>query len=621
MAGSTEIRVPDMGDFKDVAIIDVLVKAGDTIEIDTPLITLETDKATMDVPSTAAGVIEKVHAVKGGKISPGDLVATVRAAAEAPKQQAAAPEKAKTEPTAAAAAVKPQPAKPATAAPGTEAPAKAPAANAQPAKPAAPAPAAKPASKAVASTEVRAPDMGGFKDVAVIDVLVKVGDAVEVNTPLATLETDKATMDVPSTVAGTIEKVHVTKGGKLSEGDLIVTVRSQGGGAEQPAAVSDADALTVEAPRPTSVDTITIEAQRPPISESDMLTVEAPKLDTTKAKPPAAESEAPRPASVIPDGRDDLPPIDEPGFSRAHAGPSVRKLAREMGVDLAKVTGTGLKGRISHDDVKAYVKRALSAPAPAVASGGGAAKALPAVPQVDFAKFGAIESKPLTRIQKISGPRLLASWLNIPHVTQFDEADITALEELRGKLKQKAAQKGIKLTPLAFIMRACVRALQEMPQFNASLDASGASLIYKKYFHIGFAADTPNGLVVPVLRDVDRCDIYEIARKLGELAEKARTGKLSPAEMQGGSFTISSLGGIGGTAFTPIINAPEVAILGVSRSSMKPVFENDAFVPRLMLPLSLSYDHRVIDGAAAARFTSFLATVLADPHALTEAVP
>lgn len=288
-----------------------------------------------------------------------------------------------------------------------------------------------------------------------------------------------------------------------------------------------------------------------------------------------------------------------------------------MGVDLSRVSGTGLKGRITHDDVKAYVKSALSGTAVA----GEAGKALPSVPVVDFAKFGPVESKPLTRIQKISGPRLLASWLNIPHVTQFDEADITALEDVRNKLKQKASQEGIKLTPLAFVMRACVKALQEFPQFNASLDAAGESLVLKKYVHIGFAADTPNGLVVPVLRDVDRCDIYEIARKLAELAGKARAGKLSSAEMQGGCFTISSLGGIGGTAFTPIINAPEVAILGVSRSAMRPVFQNGAFVPRLMMPLSLSYDHRVIDGAAGARFTTFLASTLADPRTLTEAVP
>jgi len=319
--------------------------------------------------------------------------------------------------------------------------------------------------------------------------------------------------------------------------------------------------------------------------------------------------------------RADLPPINEPGFSRAHAGPSVRKFARELGVDLTRVTGTGFKARITHDDVKAFVKKALSSGGGVSAPGATGGGALPTIPPVDFAAFGPVESKPLSRIQKISGPRLHASWVNIPHVTQFDEADITELEELRGRLKQTAQDAGIKLTPLAFILRACVKALQQFPQFNASLDPSGANLILKKYFNIGFAADTPNGLVVPVVHDANQKDIYKTARRLAELSEAARAGKLKVTEMQGGCFTISSLGGIGGTAFTPIINAPEVAILGVSRSAMKPVFKDGAFVPRLMLPLSLSYDHRVIDGASAARFTSYLAQVLANPHQLVEALP
>jgi pyruvate dehydrogenase E2 component (dihydrolipoamide acetyltransferase) len=312
--------------------------------------------------------------------------------------------------------------------------------------------------------------------------------------------------------------------------------------------------------------------------------------------------------------------IDEPGFSRAHASPSVRKFARELGVDLSKVTGTGFKGRITHDDVKAFVKHSISGRQAGGAPVQGGA-ALPSVPTVDFSQFGPTEVKPLSRIQRISGSRLHASWVNIPHVTQFDEADITELEETRNKLKDKAAKEGIKLTPLAFIVRACVKALQEFPQFNVSLDPSGDSLIVKKYMNIGFAADTPNGLLVPVLREADRKDIYEVARAVGELAEKARAGTLTLAQMQGGCFTISSLGGIGGTAFTPIINAPEVAILGVSRSTMRPVYINGEFVPRLMLPLSLSYDHRVIDGALAVRFTTYLTQVLADPRGLLEAVP
>jgi pyruvate dehydrogenase E2 component (dihydrolipoamide acetyltransferase) len=569
MAGPIEIRVPDMGDFKDVAVIDVMVKPGDAVEVDTPLITLETDKATMDVPSTGVGVVEKVHAEKGGKISPGDLVVTLKASGVAAK-----PDVAKAEPAAAKPQVVEAPKAAAVAAKPT-APASPPVKASEPAR-------ATPAKSVPKSVDIRVPDMGGFKGVAVIDVLVKPGQKIEIDTPLVTLETDKATMDVPSTAAGVVEKVHVAKNGKISEGDLIVTVSSDG------ATAVPEQKTAAEAPA-------------------------APARPATPAQatsPPAAPAQS---GAVI-GGRNDLAPINEPGFARAHAGPSVRKLAREMGVDLTRVQGTGIKGRISHDDVKAFVKKALSGDAAGKA-------ALPAVPAVDFSKFGPVEVKPLSRIQKISGARLHASWVNLPHVTQFDEADITVLEDVRTKLKQKAAQEGIKLTPLAFIMRACVKALQEFPQFNSSLDAGGENLVFKKYTSIGFAADTPNGLVVPVVQNADRCDIYEIARKLAELAEKARAGKLSATDMQGGTFTISSLGGIGGTAFTPIINAPEVAILGVSRSAMKPVFENGAFVPRMMLPLSLSYDHRVIDGAAAARFTTFLAKTLADPRLLTEAVP
>lgn len=306
--------------------------------------------------------------------------------------------------------------------------------------------------------------------------------------------------------------------------------------------------------------------------------------------------------------------VDEAAFSRAYASPSVRKFARELGADLGQITGTGPKSRITQDDVKAHVKRILSVPVPAAASAA-AGSALPKVPEVDFAKFGVVEVKPLSRIQRISGARLQASWLNLPHVTQYDEADITDLEAVRAALKDKAAQEGVKLTPLVFIIRACIAALQKFPRFNASLDPSGENLVLKKYFHIGFAADTPNGLVVPVIRDADRCDIYQLARTLGEMSEKARAGKLKAAEMQGGCFTISSLGGIGGTAFTPIINAPEVAILGVAKSSQKPVYERGGFIPRLMLPLCLSYDHRVIDGAEAARFIVFLSKTLSDVKA------
>jgi len=474
--------------------------------------------------------------------------------------------------------------------------------------------------------EVRVPDMGNFKDVAVIDVLVKPGETIEPEAPLVTLETEKATMDVPSTASGVVEKVHVAKGGKVSTGDLVVTLRTANAGAQAAPAQGAAPAAAPAAAAAPAKTVATSDAQVAVPSPSSTSSKPAPQAAAPPA-PPAAPKPAPQAASTPASPgeaptklRADLPPINEPGFSRAHAGPSVRKFARELGVDLTRVSGSGFKTRITHDDVKAFVKKALSGggvSAPGATGGG----ALPAVPVVDFSLFGPVESKPLTRIQKISGPRLHASWVNIPHVTQFDEADITELEELRGRLKQTAQDAGIKLTPLAFIVRACVKALQQFPQFNASLDPSGANLILKKYFHIGFAAYTPNGLMVPVVHDANQKDIYKTARRLAELSEAARNGKLKLADMQGGCFSISSLGGIGGTAFTPIINAPEVAILGVSRSAMKPVFKDGAFVPRLILPLSLSYDHRVVDGATAARFTTYLAQLLANPAQLVEALP
>ena len=488
--------------------------------------------------------------------------------------------------------------------------------------------------------EVRVPDMGNFKDVAVIDVLVKPGETIEPEAPLVTLETEKATMDVPSTASGVVEKVHVAKGGKVSPGDLVVTVRSDASAeaSPQPAASAGTAARSTSSSAASAGSGAGAAPQAAPSASSGPAAAAGSAAGSSaaassskpaaQAAPAAAQAKgsaaAAAPSSASADGagpiRADLPPINEPGFSRAHAGPSVRLLARELGVDLTRVNGTGFKGRITHDDVKAFVKKALSggAPAPATAPGGGA---LPAVPVVDFAQFGPVETKALSRIQKISGPRLHASWVNIPHVTQFDEADITELEALRGRMKQTAQEAGIKLTPLAFIMRACVKALQQFPLFNSSLDPSGTSLILKKYIHIGFAADTPNGLVVPVVHDASQKDIYKTARQLAELSEKARSGKLQVTDMQGGCFTISSLGGIGGTAFTPIINAPEVAILGVSRASMRPVYRDGNFVPRLILPLSLSYDHRVIDGALAARFTTFLAQILASPNELVEALP
>jgi len=437
--------------------------------------------------------------------------------------------------------------------------------------------------------DITVPDLGDFKDVEVIDVLVKAGDKIEVDTPLITLETEKATMDVPSTAAGVVKSVAMKKGDRVSKGSVIVQV--EGAEAKQAPAAS--------APSPTPAA-----AEAPKTKPAEQ---QAPAASTAPAAQPAPTANRERqPAPVA---------INEAGFASAHASPSVRKFARELGVDLGAVTGTGLKGRITPDDVKAWVKQALKA-GPAAAGG-----ALPKVPEVDFAKFGPVEVKPLGRIQKISGPRLQASWVNVPHVWQMDEADITDLEETRNKLKGDASKAGVKLTPLAFILRACVKALREFPMANSSLDPSGQNLVMKKYIHLGFAADTPNGLVVPVIRDADRKDVYELARDLAALSEKARAGKLSALEMQGASFTVSSLGGIGGTSFTPIINAPEVAILGVARSSMRPVYKDGQFVPRLILPFTLAYDHRVIDGAAGVRFTTFLAQKLGNVKGLLEAVP
>jgi pyruvate dehydrogenase E2 component (dihydrolipoamide acetyltransferase) len=477
----------------------------------------------------------------------------------------------------------------------------------------------------LASKEILVPDLGDFKDVAVIDVLVKPGDSVQVDAPLLTVETEKATMDVPSPDAGVIEKLHVAKGSKVSTGTLIATLQlaagpadaSPGAAAAAPPAAA-APKTATPAPATAAAPTAAASAAKPapaaaatPAEPAKPGATVAPAATAAAATAPAADSAAPPAAAAV-------AAISESSFARAHAGPSVRRFARELGVDLGRVSGTGLKGRITDADVKAFVK-SLMAPGAGLAAAAGAA--LPKINVPDFAQFGPIDIKPIGRVQRISGSRLHASWVNLPHVTQFDEADITELEATRRALKAKADGAGIKLTTLAFVVRACVKALQQFPLFNSSIDASGDNLVYKKYIHIGFAADTPNGLLVPVIRDADRKDIYEIARTLGELSAKARGGKLAATEMQGGSFTISSLGGIGGTAFTPIINAPEVAILGVSRATIKPLYRDEAFVPRTMLPLSLSYDHRVIDGANGARFTSYLAKALGDAHALTEAVP
>ena len=461
-----------------------------------------------------------------------------------------------------------------------------------------------------APLKVLVPDIGGFKDVSVVDVLVKPGQQIEKETPLITIETEKAAMDVPAPAAGRIAEVSVKSGDKVSEGSLILLLDAAAESATNavPAAAQAAAAPAAVAP-----------AAAAPAPAAPPAADRAPPAPAPPAAPPPAPASAPAPVPATPEATSapKVPPapakVDEAAFAKAYASPSVRKFARELAADLGKIKGSGPKGRITQEDVKAHVKAILTAPVRAPAA---PVSALPKVPEVDFAKFGAVELKPLSRIQRISGARLQASWLNIPHVTQHEDADITDLEIARVALKGKATQEGVRLTPLAFIIRACIVALKEFPRFNASLDASGGNLIFKKYFHIGFAADTPNGLMVPVIPDADRSNLFDLARSLAALSDKARAGKLTAPEMQGGSFTVSSLGGIGGTAFTPIINAPEVAILGVSRSSQKPVFVKGEFVPRLMLPLSLSYDHRVIDGAEAARFIVFLSKTLSDVKAL-----
>lgn len=546
MADKIDIIVPDLGDFEDVEVIEILVSAGDTVAEEDGLISLETDKASMDVPAPTSGQLIELTVAVGDKVNSGDTIGSMSGAAAepaaAPAQPAAAP------------------------APGGETTVMVDADEAPP--------------KSAGQQTVTVPDIGDFADVEVIEVHVSPGDTVAVDDPLITLETDKAAMDVPSTFAGTIESMLVKAGDTVSQGSPVVMLN----------AVAPAAGETQTSARPAP----------------------APEKPAAPASPPPAQ-QAPPTAAAKPAG---LPPIDESGFSQAHASPSVRKLARELGVNLAQVKGSGAKQRIVHNDVKAFVKAALSG---AAAAPGGAA--LPELPKVDFTKFGHVEEQPLTRIQKISGPRLQASWINLPHVTQHDLADITELEARRQELKGPAKERGIGLTPLAFIMKACIAALKEFPKVNASLSADGESLVFKHYYHLGFAADTENGLMVPVIRDADKMDVYELARELGELSLAAREGKLKAPQLQGASFTISSLGGIGGTAFTPIVNAPEVAILGVSRSSLQPVWNGSEFEPRLMLPLSFSYDHRVIDGAYAVRFTTFLSQALTDVDALLQAIP
>jgi pyruvate dehydrogenase E2 component (dihydrolipoamide acetyltransferase) len=461
----------------------------------------------------------------------------------------------------------------------------------------------------MASHEVKVPDIGNYSGIPVIEVLVKAGDTVGKDQGLVTLESDKATMEVPSSVAGVVKEVKVKLGDEVSEGTVVAVIEAEApaaaGKSDAPAAAATPAAAPAEekpAAKPAS-------AEPPAAAKTRIDTSHPARLSElqTAALAPDIDPEASGPQTPpVNFGAETVMPDKVP-----HASPVVRLFARELGVDLSRVSGTARKGRISREDVQNFVKQALAGGAPRAAAAGSGLDLLP-WPKVDFSKFGEIETRALSKIKKISGANLARNWVMIPHVTQFDDADITDLEDLRVNLNKENEKAGIKLTMLAFLVKAVVAALKQFPDFNASLDAGGENLILKKYFHIGFAADTPNGLVVPVVRDAERKGVIEIARETGELAKKARDGKLGPADMSGGCFSISSLGGIGGTAFTPIVNAPEVAILGVSRSTMKPVWNGKKFKPRLILPLSLSYDHRVIDGASAARFTAYLGQVLAD---------
>ena len=603
MSNILEVKVPDIGDVAEVDVIEVLVAEGDTVSKEQSLITVESDKASMEIPSTAAGVVKSVKVSLGDKVGEGTVILELEA------QEAAKPTKAA------------QDAKPSKSAekPKAEAASQEPAADKQNQQAQ---PTAKPAAAAAAASElttVVVPDIGDATDVEVIEVMVSVGDKVEAEQGLITVESDKASMEVPSSHSGVVKEVRVKLGDKVNQGsDIVVLEIASEAPAESPKADAGAPAESPAAD--------TAEAPIEAMSEPDV----APEANTTRATPADAAAATPS-ATVVGGGEGELasaPPerhsptqafasADVPMRNLPHASPSVRKFARELGVDLTRVKGSGAKNRITPDDVRAYVKQSLAqAASPAAASGAPAAgdggmSVLP-WPKVDFSKFGEIEAKPLSRIKKISGANLHRNWVMIPHVTNNDVADITELEAFRQELnkEQERAKSGVKLTMLAFLIRAVVAALKKFPEFNASLD--GDTLVLKKYYHIGFAADTPNGLVVPVIRDADTKGILELAEESAELAKLARDGKLAPAQMQGGCFSISSLGGIGGTDFTPIINAPEVAILGVSRSTMQPVWNGSKFKPRLMLPLSLSYDHRVIDGAAAARFNVYLASLLAD---------
>jgi len=523
MADTIDVRVPDIGDFSDVPVIDVLVKPGDTVKANDSLVTLESEKASMEVPSPQEGVVHEIKVKVGDKVSEGSVILSLAAQAS-PTVRPAHDDK-----------VAPAAARDNVA---SEAPSQ---------------------SQVI---ELRVPDIGDFKDVPVIEVLVKPGDTIDKDASVVTLESEKASMEVPASSGGTVRDVKVKVGDRVSQGDVIATVESAAAASASPRSAAVGQAHVQRAPQPA-----------------------APQTAVTA------------PAQHI------------SGNGAVHASPSIRRFARELGVDLHRVSPTGPNGRVTRDDVQNFVKRALKEPSSGLTTGSGALGLAP-WPKVDFAQFGEIERKPLTRIQKLSGPNLHRNWVMIPHVTQNDDADVTGLEEFRKELNAELSKGGVKVTMLAFLIKASIAALKKFPAFNSSLD--GEELVYKKYYHIGFAADTPGGLLVPVVRDADKKGIVELAKETSELAAKAREGKLGLSDMQGGTFTISSLGSIGGTYFTPIINAPEVAILGACRAGVRPVWNGKEFAPRLMQPLSLSYDHRVIDGAAAARFTAYLASVLSD---------
>jgi pyruvate dehydrogenase E2 component (dihydrolipoamide acetyltransferase) len=569
-----EVKVPDIGDFKDVEIIELLVKPGDTVKAEQSLVTVESDKASMEIPSTHAGVVKELKVKIGDKVSEGSLLLMLEAS------DSDRPEVSK----------------------GRAEPVEAPAASAGTSTGSvrtdsgAPPPGPSTSSVRTESVQVVVPDIGDFDEVAVIEVFIKPGDTVNAEQSLVTVESDKASMEIPSSHAGVVKEVKVKVGDKVSKGSPLAVVEAAGGSPLPPAVEGQgvrADATPPPSPQPS------------PASGRGSEPAPAERVVPTAALP-AHEPSAPK---------GQLP----------HASPTIRKLARELGVPLEEVKGTGPKGRITQEDVQQFVKGVMSgsvqtqaqaarAPAAAAAAAGGAFPGLLAWPQVDFAKFGPVDRRDLSRIKKISGANLHRNWVLIPHVTNHDDADITELEAFRVLLNKENEKTGVKVTMLAFLIKACVAALKKFPEFNASLEStsSGEQLVLKQYFHIGFAADTPNGLVVPVIKDADKKGILAISQEMGELAKKARDGKLGPADMSGGCFSISSLGGIGGRYFTPIINAPEVAILGVCKSATEPKWDGKAFQPRLMLPLSLSWDHRVIDGAAAARFNAYLGQILAD---------